>query len=420
LLADGRDGAKTQTKIEVELIEATDFPRMTRIDTDKFPAFQCLHPRPSALFAVKMFGGFPSVAASAAAGNFRPELAIARPFPHETRRLSLMKLTVATSCAALAALSACTSVPQSPAGRAPAAREFWLDLARGDEVSDHEVLADLAGAGVIFVGEAHTIARHHAVQLRLLQELFASGVPLALCLEQLEARDQPAVDRYFRRELDFAALARAIDWPKKWTNYADYRPLCEFAQQHGIPIRALNAPAEIIRAVSRGGGVAKLAPADRAQLPAEIVLDDPGYERLTNLELAVHMTMDPAKLRPVFEAQVARDETMAANVVAGRRMDAAPDKLRTAFVVLGAGHMRFGLGTADRVRRRDPGIVERLVIVSESDQLKLTESQKTQARDITISHGDLRAVGRLPADYVRVLPLTAPAGLPPGHPPIEK
>jgi uncharacterized iron-regulated protein len=329
-----------------------------------------------------------------------------------------MKLISAAAAILLFALSACTSVPTPPATRAPIAQEFWLDLARGDEVPDHAVLADLVKAGAIFVGEAHTIARHHAVQLQLLQELSARGVPLVLCLEQLEARDQPAVDRYFHREIDFAALAQAIDWPKQWTNYADYRPLCEFARQHGIPIRALNAPAGIIRAVSHGGGVAQLAPADRAQLPAEIGLDDPVYERLTNLELAMHMTMDPARLRPMFEAQVARDETMAANVVAGRRAETTPERPRTAFVIVGAGHMRFGLGTADRVRRRDPDVTERLVIVSESESVILTDAQNGRAHDVTISHADLRAVGRPVADYVRVLPLSASAGLPPGHPPI--
>lgn len=298
--------------------------------------------------------------------------------------------------------------------------EFWLDLARGDEVTDKDVFDDLAKAGVVFVGEAHSIKRHHDVQLWLMQELFARGVPLVLCLEQLEARDQPTVDRYNRREIDFAGLAAAIDWPKKWRNYTDYRELCEFARSHRIPVRALNAPADTIRAVSRGGGVAKLPPEQRAHLPADILLDDPVYERLTNLELAVHMAMDPAKLRPVFEAQASRDETMAANIVAARRVDSAPDKPRTAFVVVGAGHMRFGLGTADRVRRRDPGIVERLVIMTESGQEQMTDAQKAQARDITITHGDFRAIGRPPADYVRVLPRAAVPALPPGHPPIAK
>ncbi|MCX6955121.1 MAG: ChaN family lipoprotein [Verrucomicrobia bacterium] len=323
-------------------------------------------------------------------------------------------------CAALLSLFAgCATAPRPVAGPLPSAPpEFWLDLARGDEVPEADVLADLATAGAIFVGEAHTIPRHHALQLHLLQELFSRQVPLVLCLEQLEARDQPAVDRYTRRELDFDGLVRAIDWPKKWSNYADYRALCEFARQHRIPIRALNAPSDTIRTVSRGGGIAKLPPDLRAHLPTEIFLEEPVYERLTTLELATHMAMDPARLRPVFEAQVARDETMAVNIVAARRIDTAPDKPRTAFVIVGAGHMRFGLGTADRVRRRDPGIVERLVILTESDQLRLTAAEKAASRDVTISHAELRVIGRPPADYVRILPRSASKILPPGHPPI--
>ena len=180
---------------------------------------------------------------------------------------------------ALLLLSACTSVSRRP----PLAAEFWLDLVSGEEVASPEVIADLAGAGVVFVGEAHSIQRHHAVQLQLLQDLFACGVPLVLCLEQLEARDQAAVDRYHRREIDFDALVGEIDWAQKWKNYADYRALCEFAHQHRIPIRALNAPADVIRAVSRGGGLALLPADQRSQLPDEVVTDYPVYERLMQL-----------------------------------------------------------------------------------------------------------------------------------------
>jgi hypothetical protein len=109
---------------------------------------------------------------------------------------------------------------------------------------------------------------------------------------------------------------------------------------------------------------------------------------------------------------------MAAAIVAARRVDTPPDQLRTAFVVVGAGHMRFGLGTAERVRRRDPGIVERLVLLTDSGQGGMTATQKAQTRDVTITHADFRAIGRPPADYVRVLPLTARPILPPGHPPV--
>ncbi|MGH7959222.1 MAG: ChaN family lipoprotein, partial [Opitutaceae bacterium] len=129
-------------------------------------------------------------------------------------------------CLLFSFTAACTSIQHSNTGRPV---ELWVDLASGDEIENSGVLADLATAHVLYVGETHTVARHHAVQLWLLQELFARRVPLVLCLEQLEARDQPVVERCQRREIDFATFAREINWPAKWNNYADYRPLCEFA-----------------------------------------------------------------------------------------------------------------------------------------------------------------------------------------------
>ena len=320
--------------------------------------------------------------------------------------------------ALLVTLPGCTTVP-APIHLPQPVAEFWLNLISGDEVPHAEVVSDLATAGVIFVGETHTIRRHHALQLSLLQELFTRSVPLVLCMEQLEARDQPTIDRYNRREIDFVTLAQEMEWAKKWGNYPDYRALVEFAQQHRIPIRGLNAPADLIRAVNRGGGIANLPPEQRAQLPDTIVTDDPDYERLMNLQLAIHMAVDPARLRPLFEAQVARDEVMAANIVAARRETGTDGAPRTAFVVLGAGHMRYGLGTAARVRLREPGITERLVLATESGQLILSAAEQAGSREITISHADLRALGRPPGDYLRVLPLAATPSLPAGHPPID-
>lgn len=283
--------------------------------------------------------------------------------------------------------------------------EFWLDLVSGDEASHEQVFADLAGVDVIYVGEIHTIDRHHTVQLGVLQELAARGLHATLCLEQLPARDQPVLDRFNSGELTFDQLATELDWARQWRNYADYRALCEFARERKFPVIALNAPAALIRAVSRGGGLAQLPPEQRAQLPAEIDLDDPPYERLLTLQLAVHMAMDPAKLRPVFEAQVARDETMAEHIARARTLTGPDGRPRIAVAALGSGHVRYGLGTPERVARRLPGVRDRIILSTESGQLKLSDAEKAAARDITITHADLRALGRPPGDYLRVLPV---------------
>ena len=312
-----------------------------------------------------------------------------------------------TPPASLALLGALLLAGMARPASAGETRDLWLDLYRGEEVDETTLLDDLATAGVIYIGEIHTIERHHEAQAALLAELAKQGRPLALGLEQIEARDQPAVDRFNRGELDFEGLAEAIQWPKQWKNYEQYRPLCEIARKNGIPLRALNAPAGIIRAIGRGG-LAALPAGERAQLPKDIVTDDPAYEKLMNLMLAVHMSMAPDKLRPVFEAQVARDETMAENIA--RAMRDHDGTARAVVVICGRGHVNYGLGTPDRVRRRVPDAVQRILLVTESGELVLNAREKAMARDVDIRHEDLRALGRPLADYLQIHPrASAPA-----------
>lgn len=284
----------------------------------------------------------------------------------------------------------------------PSSADFWLDLYNGEEITEPQLLEDLSHAGVIYVGEVHTLERHHRTQVNLLEKLARNGLHLALGLEQIEARHQPAVDRFNNKQLDFDGLAKEIAWEKQWKNYEQYRPLCEAAQKHDIPVIGLNAPAEIIRAIARGGGIDSLTPEQREQLPSEIVTDDPAYEKLMNLMLAVHMTMDPKKLRPIFEAQVARDETMATNIA--KATHSSEGSIRTVLVVCGRGHISYGLGTPDRTRRRLPEVKDRILLVTESGELSLTPQEEAMRRGITISHEDLRALERPLGDYLHVLP----------------
>lgn len=307
----------------------------------------------------------------------------------------------------------CTTPHQPAAARA---RGTWVDLVRGRTLSPTELLGDLSQASVVFVGESHTNAYHHRVQLELMQALFVRGVPLMLCLEQLEAVDQPAIDRYNRREIDFATLAREIDWPRKWTNYLDYRALCEFARQHRIPVIGINAPATVIREVYRGGGIARLAAEQRAQLPPDLAIVDSDYERLLQHQLAGHTSVNSDGVRAMYEAQVARDEAMAAAILAAR--GSATGKPRTALVIVGAGHVAYGFGTVDSLRRRNPKIVDRTVLIdADLDAAHAPAAGSTSART-ALDHGELRALNRVPADYLHLAPVQAvPRTLPAGHPP---
>ena len=119
---------------------------------------------------------------------------------------------------------------------------FWIDVYRGEPLSYEDMLDDLAEVRVVYLGERHTLERHHAIQERIVTDLTQRGVPLVLGLEQMEAFNQAALDRYHQGEIDFDELAEQTEWVKRWSNYEQYRPILEAARQAGAPILAVDVP----------------------------------------------------------------------------------------------------------------------------------------------------------------------------------
>jgi uncharacterized iron-regulated protein len=292
--------------------------------------------------------------------------------------------------------AACTTVFAEDSPRIT----LWVDLVQGEPVAYGDLVADVAQARVVYLGERHTLARHHQTQAALVADLANRGLRLVLALEQLEAWQQPTLDKYNRGQLDFEQLAADTDWARRWHNYQQYRPVLEAARKYKAPVLALNAKPEIIRQVARGGGVSKLSAELRGQLPAEMQLHDADYEKLLNLEMAVHMAATPQRMRPMIEAQIARDEMMAD--VLARYLNSPEGRGRTAVVLCGEGHVSYALGTVARVRRRMPGVIDRIVLLSESGDVELSPEERAAARDVEITHEQLRAIGRPIGDYLQV------------------
>lgn len=280
---------------------------------------------------------------------------------------------------------------------------LWLDVCRGEPVPYGEMLDDLAGVQVIYLGETHTLARHHEIQLQIFADLAKRGRPLALGLEQMESVHQAALDQYCRGQIDFDRLAQTTQWAKRWRNYQQYRPILEAARKSQSPILALNAKAETIRGIVRAGGVERLARELRAELPTDLQLTDPAYEKFLGLQLPVHAAANAQMLRPMMEAQIARDEVLADSLV--RFLQSESGKGRTAVVLCGAGHVAYGLGTPARLRKRLPQIRDRILLLSESGDLELSPEERAMSRPIQITHDQLRGLPQPVADYIHATSL---------------
>jgi uncharacterized iron-regulated protein len=278
--------------------------------------------------------------------------------------------------------------------------QMWIDACEGEPIEQARLIDDLVKARVIYLGERHTLQRHHDTQARVIVDLAQRGVPLVVAMEQLETAQQAEIDRFNRGALDFDGLAREIDWGKRWPNYRQYRPVLEAARKAKAPVIGLSPSSDVIRAVSRSGGVAKLNPDLRKLLPVEMTLNDPVYEKLLAAQIMVHMTASPERLRPMIEAQIARDEAMSAALADYLHSDAG--RARKAVVICGAGHVAYGLGTPQRVRRRLGDENDSIVILAECGDVQLSAEEKAAARPIEISHEQLRAIGRPVGDYLEV------------------
>jgi uncharacterized iron-regulated protein len=280
---------------------------------------------------------------------------------------------------------------------------FWIDAYAGEPVAYEQVLEDLAEVDVVYLGERHTLQRHHDIQYQLVSDLIASGHTVVLGLEQLEAFQQPALDLYNQKKITYEELAKQIDWGSRWSNYLDYRRTVEAVHRAGGTIAALNARQEIVRQVARKG-LDALSAEERRQLPQEIDLGDAAYREHLNqtMQVMAHVQDVPEMLDRMFTAQVCRDEMMADRLAETMNRSAEHCVI---VVLCGSGHVRHGSGIPNRLRRRMPQVEDRIVVLSGSGDVVLSGSMRAMSRDVTIRHGQLRCFKTPVADYLHVVNL---------------
>lgn len=217
----------------------------------------------------------------------------------------------------------------------------------GDAVSRDDLVAKLAAARVVLIGESHDNAGDHAVQLELLEAVSAKK-PTGLGMEMFQRPFQPALDLFVSGEIDEAEMLEQTEWEKRWGFEVDlYRPLWNHAQDNGLPIIALNARRELTKRIAKVG-VDGLSPSERESLP-ELDLTDDRYRAWLGEVFASHgARMESAKLEQFYAAQVTWDETMADT--AARWSQTHPDS--TLVVAVGRGHVERDWGIPSRLRRR--------------------------------------------------------------------
>ncbi len=252
--------------------------------------------------------------------------------------------------------------------------------------SDFEaMLADLARADVVFVGEQHDDPNTHRLELAILEGLARRRGNIALALEMFERDVQGLVSEYGAGSTaEEAFLKGSRPWPRYAT---DYRPLVEFAKSRQWPIVASNVPRRLASAVSKGGLAAlKTSNGDSALYAADLRCPEDDYfdrfaETMASHPMPGTEKMPAAEQRAMaqrfYESQCLKDETMAESVVKARGQGSP-----LVVHVNGSFHSDFGDGAAERVRRRLPRArvaVVSILPVENLDILKPTKEDRKRA-----------------------------------------
>lgn len=232
--------------------------------------------------------------------------------------------------------------------------------------TDFEVmLADAAGADVVFVGEQHDDPNTHRLETAILDGLLRRGLSPVVSLEMFERDVQGNVNDYLAGRMSEEEMLKAS---RPWPRYAtDYRGLVERARTHGWPVIASNVPRRIASLVAKTGkeAIGQLSAQDRTYVAADLQCPHDNYfDRFVETmggHPAGNMTKEQqeAMMERYYWSQCVKDETMAEAIAAAAAARTTPGPV---VHYNGAFHSDFGLGTAERVRRRMIG--KRTVVIS--------------------------------------------------------
>jgi aminopeptidase N len=245
---------------------------------------------------------------------------------------------------------------------APVVLDAVTATGTGELITPQALARRLAGVSLVFVGEAHTNADVHQAQRRLIAALVAAGRKVQVGLEMLPYTEQPALDRFNHGEGNEDDLARQAHWYKHWGyDFRFYRDIITLARAHTLPLVAVNTPREVVTAV-RKKGFADLTPEEAAHIPKQIDVDNDEHRRLFRAFFgtgdANHGGMSDEAVEGMFRAQCTWDATMAFHAIRALTGTTAPttpqpppDPATVMVVLLGSGHVAFGLGAPRQARQ---------------------------------------------------------------------
>lgn len=216
----------------------------------------------------------------------------------------------------------------------------------GAPVSWEDMQADLETARIVYVGENHTSAAHHEVQLRVIRALHDRNDRLAVGMEMFDRSYQAVLDDWSAGLLDEEHLLRRTHWYANWRfDFGLYRDILQYVKANHIRLVALNLPAGIPSKI-RVGGIEYLSACEKEFLPAEVNTSMAAHREFVREVFGRHDFKGNVRFEDFYLAQCVWEDVMAESVA--RALGA--DRM---VVLAGNGHIQFKYGIPERAFMRN-------------------------------------------------------------------
>ncbi|HWZ85347.1 MAG TPA: ChaN family lipoprotein [Thermoanaerobaculia bacterium] len=288
----------------------------------------------------------------------------------------MKRLAAGVLAAALAGTAPAEDILRLPIGdparkgrEAPLVLDAVTDTASGALLTPSDLPARLADARLVLVGEGHTEMNSHRVERRVIEDLHRAGRRVLIGLEMYPYPEQRWLDDWSDGRLTEEAFLDGSHWYRNWGyNWLYYRDIFLLARDNRLRMYAINAPREVVAAV-RQKGFKGLTPEEAAHIPTQIDTQNADHLRLFKAsfeDVSFHVGGGDAQWKAMLDAQCTWDATMAFNAVAALAGDADPKAVMV--VLVGAGHVQYGLGIEWQARQWFTGRVASVIAVAVEDE----------------------------------------------------
>ena len=225
----------------------------------------------------------------------------------------------------------------------PFAEGTIISSSLGEPVSLGDLLDDLNSCRITYVGEKHTNAAHHKIQLQIIQAVYQNHPDMVVGMEMFDHTYQDVLDQWSKGELTEKDFLRKSHWYANWRfDFSLYRDILEFIKEHNIRLVGLNIPNHIPPKI-REGGIENLSDEDKAHLPQQIDFSKSAHRDYLKkiFEGHKHHFKREVEFEDFYAAQSVWEDAMAEKI--------AQNLNDTVMVVLaGNGHIQFKYGIPDR------------------------------------------------------------------------